>query len=189
MAERGSARGRRARQLRQRRLRAAHAAPGGLSFANAGVRSVTDATSAPCSYGVYAVGRLGATGTKSFRIDHPLHPENKYLLHYCTEGPEPLNVYGGSVTTDADGAAWVARRGLGRVEAVRNDAWVRTYGAPVELDKDMAERGKYQHPELHGQPVELGMDYRAAAQPILDGRGATITAPRSTDSNRTGGEK
>lgn len=52
-------------------------------------------------------GNLGATGTKSFVIDHPLDPENKYLLHYCAEGPVPQNVYNGVVTTDAGGEAWV----------------------------------------------------------------------------------
>lgn len=58
-------------------------------------------------WGVYANGRLGASGGKSFRIDHPLDPENKWLLHYCSEGPEPLNVYSGSITTDAQGFATI----------------------------------------------------------------------------------
>jgi hypothetical protein len=48
-----------------------------------------------------------ATGTKSFRIDHPQDPANKYLLHYSSEGPEPLNVYTGNVITDATGSGWV----------------------------------------------------------------------------------
>src|SRR5438128_6194715 len=56
---------------------------------------------------VYGVGNFGATGNKSFRIDHPLDPLNKYLLHYCAEGPEPRNVYQGSVVTDSDGFAWI----------------------------------------------------------------------------------
>lgn len=43
------------------------------------------------------------------------------------------------------------------VKAVRNDAWVRAYGAPVEQEKVGAERGTYQHPELYGQPVEKGV--------------------------------
>ncbi len=58
-------------------------------------------------YGVYSSGATGASGTKSFRIDHPSDPENKYLLHYSSEGPEPLNVYTGNVVTDAQGEAWV----------------------------------------------------------------------------------
>ena len=45
-----------------------------------------------------------------------------------------------------------------RVEGVRNDLWVKTYGAPVEVEKQGEERGKYQHPELYGQPKEMGME-------------------------------
>ena len=62
---------------------------------------------APQRWAIYAAGSLGASGTKSFRIDHPSDPTNKYLLHYCAEGPEPRNVYQGQVTTGADGYAWV----------------------------------------------------------------------------------
>jgi len=58
-------------------------------------------------WAVYANGRMGASGTKSFMIDHPLDPENKYLLHYSAEGPEPYNLYRGVVTTDASGRAVV----------------------------------------------------------------------------------
>lgn len=59
------------------------------------------------SYGVYADGNLGSNGTKSFRIDHPADPENKYLLHYCAESPEVINFYRGAVTLDAAGAATI----------------------------------------------------------------------------------
>lgn len=62
-------------------------------------------------YGVVSAGNSLATGTKSFRIDHPLDPENKYLQHYCAEGPEPVNIYRGRVTLDAQGEAWVALPG------------------------------------------------------------------------------
>ena len=46
-----------------------------------------------------------------------------------------------------------------RLEAVRNDAWVRRYGAPVEQEKVGNERGKYQQPELYDAPEEMGMYY------------------------------
>ena len=55
------------------------------------------------SYGVYAFGNLGANGTKSFVIDHPLDPKNKYLKHFSIESPEVLNVYRGTVTLDTQG--------------------------------------------------------------------------------------
>jgi trimeric autotransporter adhesin len=176
-----------------------------------GASSVGVYGSGPASgYGLFASGRFAATGTKSLRIDHPLDPENKYLLHYCTEGPEPLNVYTGNVITDSTGSAWVqlpdyfaeinkdlrytltvvddadsntfvqakiAKKVQGnrfkirtsaphtevtwRIEGVRNDLYVRQYGAPVEQDKTGAERGTYQHPELYRAPPEMGIHYRA----------------------------
>ncbi|MCA9311117.1 MAG: hypothetical protein KDA21_07920 [Phycisphaerales bacterium] len=58
-------------------------------------------------WGVYANGRLGSSGTKSFCIDHPLAPEEKFLLHYSMEGPEPLNIYSGTVVLDGQGQAVV----------------------------------------------------------------------------------
>jgi len=64
-------------------------------------------SSSALAYGVWANGRLGASGTKSFRIDHPDDPENKYLLHYSTESPEVLNAYSGTITIDGLGEAVV----------------------------------------------------------------------------------
>jgi hypothetical protein len=71
---------------------------------NYGVYGVSNS---PEGFGVYAQGDMGASGLKSFRIDHPLRPETHYLLHYCTEAPEPLNAYSGVATLDARGEAWV----------------------------------------------------------------------------------
>lgn len=58
-------------------------------------------------YGVYSLGRTGASGTKAFQIDHPLDPENKYLVHYSAEGPEPILMYRGTVVLDESGGAVV----------------------------------------------------------------------------------
>ncbi|HKQ62080.1 MAG TPA: hypothetical protein VJS92_12390 [Candidatus Polarisedimenticolaceae bacterium] len=46
-------------------------------------------------------------GGGSFKIDHPLDPENKYLSHSFVESPDMLNIYNGNVTTDATGTAVV----------------------------------------------------------------------------------
>ena len=43
----------------------------------------------------------------SFRIDHPLDPDNRWLSHSFVESPDMMNVYNGNVTTDADGQATV----------------------------------------------------------------------------------
>ncbi len=58
-------------------------------------------------YGVFASGNFGASGTKSFVIDHPLDPENKILLHYCIESPEVLNMYRGNIILNNMGEAKV----------------------------------------------------------------------------------
>ena len=56
-------------------------------------------------YGVFAQGDLGATGAKTFLIDHPLDPENKSLKHFSVESNEILNVYRGNGVFDAAGNA------------------------------------------------------------------------------------
>ncbi len=58
--------------------------------------------------GVRVIGNLQATGVKTFVIDHPLDPANKYLYHFAQEGPIIQNVYNGIVTLDSAGAAIVA---------------------------------------------------------------------------------
>lgn len=79
----------------------------GQANANGGTGVYGDANSGS-DFGVFSNGRLGATGTKSFMIDHPLDPENWVLYHYSSESPEPLNVYTGTVVLGASGSAWVA---------------------------------------------------------------------------------
>jgi hypothetical protein len=74
---------------------------GGVNYA------VSGAAASAIGYAVWATGRLGASGTKSFRIDHPQDPANEYLLHYSAEGPEPLNIYSGIATLDESGGAIV----------------------------------------------------------------------------------
>jgi hypothetical protein len=54
-------------------------------------------------FGVFSLTNLGANGTKSFIIDHPLDPENKFLKHYSMESPEVINFYRGNITLDANG--------------------------------------------------------------------------------------
>jgi hypothetical protein len=48
-----------------------------------------------------------AKGGGSFKIDHPLDPENKYLYHSFVESPDMKNIYDGNITTDASGEAVV----------------------------------------------------------------------------------
>jgi hypothetical protein len=56
---------------------------------------------------VTVMGNLYVSGTKSFRIDHPLDPAHKYLNHFAVESDEVLNAYRGNVVLDESGEAWV----------------------------------------------------------------------------------
>jgi len=56
-----------------------------------------------------------------------------------------------------------------RVEAVRNDRWMRVHGALVEADKEAGEQGTYLHPDLYDQPLEREMDHAATpARPAAE---------------------
>jgi hypothetical protein len=46
-------------------------------------------------------------GGGSFKIDHPLDPENKYLSHSFVESPDMKNIYDGVTRLDASGEATV----------------------------------------------------------------------------------
>ncbi len=56
--------------------------------------------------GLSVVGSL-SKGGGSFKIDHPLDPENKYLYHSFVESPDMMNIYNGNVTTDGQGYATI----------------------------------------------------------------------------------
>jgi len=56
------------------------------------------------------VGNVEITGnlsksSGSFKIDHPLDPENKYLFHSFVESPDMMNIYNGNIELDAFGEA------------------------------------------------------------------------------------
>jgi hypothetical protein len=55
---------------------------------------------------VHVAGTLSKSAG-SFRIDHPMDPENKYLSHSFVESPDMMNVYNGNVALDRRGEAVV----------------------------------------------------------------------------------
>ena len=57
--------------------------------------------------GVGVTGNFSVTGNKTFKIDHPLDPLNKYLIHSCVESPDRMNIYNGNIVTDGTGLATV----------------------------------------------------------------------------------
>ena len=55
---------------------------------------------------VYVAGNV-SKGGGSFKIDHPLDPENRYLYHAFVESPDMKNIYDGVAVLNEDGAAQV----------------------------------------------------------------------------------
>ncbi len=63
-------------------------------------------------YAGYFDGQVAVTGALSkaggsFKIDHPLDPDNKYLSHSFVESPDMMNIYNGNIALDARGEAVV----------------------------------------------------------------------------------
>jgi hypothetical protein len=85
----------------------AHAAATGT---NCGV--VGRASGGATNYAGYFLGDVQVLGTLyktygAFKIDHPLDPANKYLVHSFVESPDMMNIYNGNVELDAAGEALV----------------------------------------------------------------------------------
>jgi hypothetical protein len=142
-----------------------------------GVRSEGDAI---VNGGAVVNGDFLVTGAKAFRIDHPFDPQNQFLLHYCTEGPQPLNVYGGSVVTDGQGYAtielpdyfeainrdfryqltvidegpdFVLAKVAKRIE--NNQFTIRTSSPAVEVSWEVTAVRNDPYVRAHGAPVEM----------------------------------
>lgn len=92
----------------------------GVGVAGIGVTGVAgQSTNLSLSYGIFSYddagisnqldvgGNFFAGGTKSFRIDNPTDPENKFLIHFSIESNEVMNIYRGSVLLNANGEATV----------------------------------------------------------------------------------
>ena len=77
-----------------------------VAFDGIGVNGATSGLAGSFIGNVDVQGKL----TKSmgtFKIDHPLDPENKYLYHSFVESPDMMNIYNGNITTDPNGEAVV----------------------------------------------------------------------------------
>ncbi|HPI53888.1 MAG TPA: hypothetical protein PLU10_04295, partial [Chitinophagaceae bacterium] len=182
-------------------------ASGGISF-NYGVYGNATGTNAYAGYfdgNTHINGNLSKAGG-TFKIDHPMDPANKYLIHSFIESPDMMNVYNGNITTDANGFAVVSLPSYFEVEnkdfkyqltvidnsndfvmakvsekvannsfkiktskpnvevswqvtGVRQDVWANANRVVAEVEKNEQEKGKYLHPELHGQPTTKSMTY------------------------------
>ncbi len=84
----------------------------GASATSANVGVYGTATGAGINWAGYFDGDVHVAGTLSksfgtFKIDHPLDPENKYLYHSFVESPDVMNLYNGITVLDAEGKAAV----------------------------------------------------------------------------------
>jgi trimeric autotransporter adhesin len=68
---------------------------------------LTNGTAGQFNGHVNVSNNLSVSGTKNFRIDHPLDPANKYLFHASIESSEVKNLYDGTVELDQNGEAVV----------------------------------------------------------------------------------
>ncbi len=87
-----------------------HRTSGNFGYFGSGNRGVFGYSSN--GYAGYFDGDVRVTGNMSkgggsFKIDHPLDPENKYLQHSFVESPDMMNVYNGNVLLDENGEAMV----------------------------------------------------------------------------------
>ena len=80
---------------------------GAGTFGGDGVDGVAGSGYAGNFHGDLNVTGKITAGTKDFKIDHPLDPANKYLVHASVESSEMKNIYDGNVTTDGQGQATV----------------------------------------------------------------------------------
>jgi trimeric autotransporter adhesin len=77
------------------------------AIAGTGSGGYTNGNAGSFTGNVAISGNLNVSGTKSFQIDHPLDPANKYLYHAALESSEVLNLYTGNSVLDASGEATV----------------------------------------------------------------------------------
>lgn len=82
----------------------------GFKSTNAGGDGIYISGSA--GFAGYFGGSVNVAGTLakaagSFKIDHPLDPENKILYHSFVESPDMMNIYNGNTVLDEEGKAVV----------------------------------------------------------------------------------
>jgi hypothetical protein len=72
------------------------------AYAGQGENGATNGLAGKFDGNVEVTGML-SKGGGSFKIDHPLDPENKYLSHSFVESPDMKNIYDGVVSLDNNG--------------------------------------------------------------------------------------
>src|SRR5262249_22662255 len=64
-----------------------------------------------------------------------------------------------------------------QITGIRQDAFANAHRIPVEEDKPASQRGRYLHPEAHGQPPEAGISHWPEMVKRLQAERAARSAP------------
>jgi hypothetical protein len=80
---------------------------GNLTLGGSGGAVLTGSAGTLTLGGNLVVGGSISKGSGSFRIDHPLDPDNKYLYHSFVESPDMKNIYDGIAVLDEHGEATI----------------------------------------------------------------------------------
>ena len=126
------------------------------------------------------VGNLSVGGTLSkaagtFRIDHPVDPDNKFLVHSFVESPDMMNLYNGNVVTDHAGMATVElpsyfcaenRDFRYQLTPVGGDGFTRVRVASKIAHNRFVIQSEVPHTEISWQVSGIRNDRYARAHPI-----------------------
>jgi trimeric autotransporter adhesin len=128
---------------------------------------------------IFANGDVDVAGTlfakaKDFRIDDPLDPENKYLLHTSVESSEMMNIYSGNVTTDELGLATVTLPAWFEAENADFRYQLTVIGQFAQaIVKDKVANGQFRimtnasHVEVSWQITAVRQDSYAKTHPLV----------------------
>jgi hypothetical protein len=110
----------------------------------------------------------------SFKIDHPLDPANKYLVHSFIESPDMMNIYNGNVVLDERGEAVVELPGY--FQALNRDFRYQLTcigaAAPVYIAQEVQDNrfriaGGAAGMKVSWQVTGIRQDAWAAANPLV----------------------
>jgi hypothetical protein len=128
---------------------------------------------------ITSIGDVGVTGTlsasaKTFKIDHPLDPANKFLVHASVESSEMMNIYTGNVTTDELGLATIKLPDWFEAENADFRYQLTVLGQFAQaIVKDKIANGQFRimtntsHVEVSWQITAVRQDAFAKAHPLV----------------------
>lgn len=118
---------------------------GGIYAAGTGSANVALYATGGTDYVATFNGDINVLGTvykdaDDFKIDDPVDPGNKYLVHCCVESNEMINIYRGSMIFDSEGRAIVTMPSWFQAENMDFNYQLTCIGksAPVYISKEIA---------------------------------------------------